>query len=126
MILNTRFNIGKDNNPLGEIHENLYNILLIFHSNPEIYLKSVSINISYLKLGPKKDKRQYLFILKTPMRGTEDIKSIIFFVEQACKVRSIELNKLDRMFVRLLIESNKDSLTPIICCAQHISRAFSD
>lgn len=114
MIFNLRFNIsrGGDNNPssiLGEIHEKLYDILSILHSNPEICLKSVSLTVSLVQHRQKKSKRLYLFLLKTPMNDVNDIISITYFIEQACKVRGIDLSKLDRIFVRLLIVKNKDS-----------------
>jgi len=62
-------------------------------------LETISIDISYVK----KNKRYYLFMLKSSFKSEDDIRQIVFFIEDACIAKGIELEVIDRLFVRLSI-----------------------
>lgn len=111
MILNIRTIIHRDNNNLsllaqlgrGDIYNNLHNILALFYNNPNHSLESVAVTVSYLKPGVEGNRRYYVFLLQTNLEDSEQIMSIVYFIEHNCKVRGIEFDDIDRLMLRLSI-----------------------
>lgn len=102
MILNIKYNISGDNETIkSQIFNKLYNTLTILESNPIYYLKSTSISVSFPSTGGK--ERHYIFILKTHVVEDEDIRGIVYYIEEKCRVKGIKIEDLDKLFVKLSV-----------------------
>lgn len=102
MILNIRYDLHRgDDDQKGQIYDKLYNLLSMFYSNPLHSLDSVSINISFIKTND--NKRHFMYLLKTQLQSEEDIRAIIYFIDDHCRLKGIEFTSIDRIFVRASI-----------------------
>lgn len=105
MILNIRYNINRENeDQKGQIYNKLSNTLSIFYTNPTYYLASISINISFVK----EDKRHYLYILKSRLQSEDDVRNIVYYIEDSCMAKGISIQEIDRLFIRMSINRFQD------------------
>lgn len=102
MILKIKYNIrGDSDDQRGQIYDKLDGLLSIFYVNPVYSLDYVTVNISYLFPHPSDggDRRYSKYVLKTQIHSGEDIKMIIYYIEEFCRVRGIAFEDVDRIYV---------------------------
>ena len=108
MIFNIRHNLHNDHDDQkGQIYNKLHNIISIFYTNPTYYLESVSINISFVK----ENKRHYLYVLNTTLHvptGEDDLRAIVYFIEDNCVAKGIKLQEIDRLFFKITVNKFPD------------------
>lgn len=103
VILQLKYNLYPGQEVRGQMYNKLFNLLDVFYDSPRFSLKSITIGISY-KDGTN---RKYLHMLTTPIQSEDDIRGVVYFIEESCRSKGINFDSVDRIFLRVTIVKDR-------------------
>jgi len=108
MTLNIKYEIiGGEDDQKGQIYNNLNDLFHLFYFHPNYSLDTLTIHFSFYNGTTR--KRHYFYLLKSVLHSEQDIRTIVYALEEFCNMRSINFQNIDQFFVKAsLVKLDRD------------------
>lgn len=103
MILKIINNIYPGEEVRGQLYNKLSNLLDVFYDSPRFTMQSVTIDIAYKVNG----NRKYLFMLTTTLTSEDELRGIVYYIEENCRSKNVDFESIERMYLRVTLVKDR-------------------